>query len=178
LPSDVNIIDTTEIEDSNGDFIFYGSSDDGMIYEFFKPTARNWVDNDGNATAIKTKFQTPYLRVGELGKSDQFGGEGGTGRVAPRYVEIRLKDNTAITWTVTVESADGSSQETPRDSQTMTMDFTSEQSMVRQSLKPHFHPGEFVRFTFESAQLNTYAQITGIRVYFHARPFEGEVGVN
>lgn len=179
LPSDLNVVDATEIEDSNGAYHLYVSSDDGMIFELFDDDAKNWTLADGTTQAIKTKFTTPFLRLGELGKTEGSGNESGTGRVSPRFVELRLKDNTNINWTITIESADGSAQsQTVRDSQTMTMSFSSTESLVRQSLKQNFHPGEYFRVTVETNEKDTFAIIAGLRIYFHVHPFEGQINVH
>lgn len=170
IPSDINIIDATEIEDANGDFKVYGSSSDGMVYELFKTGALNWTDAAGNTTAIKTKFRTPYLRLGELGKET----EGVSGRVRPKFVELRLRNNTAITWNVTIESADGSAQEVARDSQSIDFTFGTNNSLIRRPLKINFAAGEYVRFTVETNEKDTFAEVVGLRVYFHVLPFEGE----
>jgi hypothetical protein len=173
LPStaDLNFIDAAEIEDSNGDFHLYAAGDDGMVYELFEDTARDWVDAVGTKYAVRTRFRTPYLRLGEMGMES----EGVTGRVRPRYVEVRLKDNTAANLTVTIESADGSSQEIARDSQDVDMVFGTNNSMIRQAIKTNYHAGEYIRITVDNNEKDVELTITGIRVYFHVLPFEGQI---
>ena len=171
IPSDINILDTVEIEDTNSDFHLYASDDSGMVYEFFTEGQLNWTGPTGSSTPIKTKFQTPYLRLG-----GPLGQEGGfSGRVQPRYIEIRVENNTAINWTVTVESAEGSSQVQALDSQDVVMTFGTNNSLIRQSLKPNFHPGEFVRITVENNEADVDCRITGIRIAVQLHPFPGQV---
>lgn len=169
LPSTLNILDTAEIEDSNGDFHLYASDDNGMVYELFKSGQLNWTSATGSTSAIRTRFQTPYLRLG-----DQLG-EAFSGRVQPRYIEIRTKENTAINWTVTIESADGPSQESARDSQEITLEFGTNNSLIRQALKPNFHPGDYVRITVDNNEKDVDCQITGIRIFVQIHPFQGQV---
>ncbi len=174
LPEGLNIIDTTEIEDDNGDLRLYASDDDGMVYELFKEGEKNFVLANGTESAIGTRFQTPYVRLGETGNADGQGTEMATGRVTPRFFEMRLKNNTAINWTVTLESADGPFQTTPRDTQVLTLEFAEGQSTVRQSIRQNFIGGDWIRITVESAELDTFAEVTGLRLLYHVRPFEGE----
>jgi len=174
LPDGLNLIDTTEIEDDNGDLRLYASDDDGMIYELFKEGEKNFVTSNGTESAIRTRFQTPYIRLGEMGNQDGQGTEAGTGRVTPRFFEMRLKNNTAINWTITIESADGPFQTTARDSQTLTLEFAEGQSTVRQSIRQNFVGGDWIRFTIDNNEEDVFAEITGMRLYFHVKPFEGE----
>lgn len=174
LPDGLNIIDTTEIEDDNGDLRLYASDDDGMVYELFKEGQKNFVLADGTTSAIRTRFQTPYVRLGETGNEDGQGTEMATGRVTPRFFEMRLKNNTAINWTVTIDSADGPFQTTPRDTQILTLQFAEGQSTVRQSIRQNFVGGDWIRITVESNELDTFAEVTGLRLLYHVRPFEGE----
>ena len=172
IPSavDLNILDSVEIEDSDGDFRLYVTDDSGMIYEMFNQDTLNWTAADGTTTALKTKFRTPYLRIGELGAETL----GATGRVDPRYLEIRVKDNTAVTFTATIESADGPSQATAKDSQTVSMEFGTNNSAIRQAIKPNFQRGEFRRLTIENDAKATDYEITGVRLYYKVQPFEGQ----
>ena len=167
---DLNILALTEIEDADGNFRLYASDDSGMVYEMFEPSTLNWTAADGTATAIKTKFQTPYLRPAELGAETH----GATGRADPRYIEVRVKNNTAGSLTITIESADGSSQTTARDSVTMTLTYGTNNSTIRQAIPSSFHSGEYLRITVENNVLSEDFEVTGIRLYFHTYPFEGQ----
>jgi hypothetical protein len=167
--ADLNFLCATEIEDANGDHFVYAGGDDGMVYKLYDQSANNWTKADGTSHAVKTKLQTPYLRLGEMAKETT----GSSGRVRPRFVELRVKDNTACTWTVTLESADGSSQETARDSQALSMEFGTNNSLIRNPVKNNFVGGEFLRLTVENEETDVACTITGIRVYFNASPFEG-----
>jgi len=178
IPSDINILDAVEVEDDNGDFHLYCSSEEGMIYEFFVDGQMNWTNASGTETAIKTKFQTPFLRLGDLGINPAGDGEKGTDRVVPRWVELRLKDNTAINWTVTLEAADGADDDQEiRDTKTITLDFNENESLVRQAVPMGFNAGSFIRFTVETEEVDTYAVLLGMQVQFHVRSFEGERNV-
>ena len=47
-------------------------------------------------------------------------------------------------------------------------------NQVRQSISPNYHPGEYIRVTVENNAKDTDYEITGIRLYFHTQPFEGQ----
>ena len=161
-----------EIEDSNGDFFTYAGGADGMVYTIFNPNSKNWVDASGTTYAVTTKFQTPYMRLGALGTET----EGVTGRVAPHLMEVRTSGD-ASTWTVTVETADGTDQTLARGSSTLTMTFGSNNSLIRQAI-PYsgtFNPAEYVRLTFENTQKDVFSQILAVRLYFHTTPAQFEV---
>lgn len=169
FPSSLNILSATEIEDSNGDFRLYASSDDGMVYELFNEDSYNWVAANGSTSPIVTKFRTPYLRLGELGAESQ----GVTGRVEPQFVELRLQNNTGCIWNITLESADGPSQLVARDSQQLDLEYGTNNSLMRYRVRSNFHSGDYVRITCENSQLNAFSEILGIRLYFKVHPFEG-----
>lgn len=169
FPSTLNILAATEIEDSNGAPKLYATSSDGMIYEMFNSTTYNWTSATGTTTAISTQFQTPFLRIGEMGQETY----GVTGRVEPMFIEMRVANNSAITWTCLIESADGPTQPVVRDSQTLSLEFGTNNSLIRYRVKPNFHPGEFVRLTFTNEQQDVFSDILGIRMYFKTHAFEG-----
>ena len=51
--ANLNFLDATEIEDSDGNFQLLVSGDDGMIYRIFDPASKNWVDAAGTTNASK-----------------------------------------------------------------------------------------------------------------------------
>lgn len=169
--ANLNFLDATEIEDSDGDFHTYVSGDDGMVYELFAEGSKNWVNASGNSYPIRTRFQTPYLRLGEQGLET----EGATSRVRPRFIEVRLEKPTSMVWDVIVDSADGSSQEIARDSQTLSMSFGTNNSLIRQPLKNNFVAGEYIRVTLDNNEANTSCRVTGVRIYYHVYPMEGPI---
>jgi hypothetical protein len=105
LPDNLNILHTTEMEDDDGEIHLYAGGDDGMVYELFAEDSNNWVDAGGVETAITFSFATHYMRLGVLGQDTQLG----TGRVRPRYVEIRAEEvaGNASNWDILVETAYG-----------------------------------------------------------------------
>lgn len=164
----VNILDATEIEDANGDARVYAGAADGMIYELFNDTAKNFVNASGTASAIDTIIQTQYMRPGEAGLE----AEGATGRCEPRYMEVRALGD-AATWTVTIDTADGPLESTVTATQSLSMAFASGDSLMRFPI-PAMTPANYVRFKFQNAQASVSSRILAARCYFHTRPFEGQ----
>lgn len=170
IPSAINILDTEEVEDSNGDFKIYAGGDDGMVYELFASGANNWIDADGNETAVVTKITTPYLRLGELGAEV----EGVIGKVVPQFIEVRTKGD-ATTWSVTIDMADGVDQDSPSESKTIDVDFTAGQALRRKPIpSPSLAARNYVRLTLENSDLDVSSTLLAVRLYFHVRPFAGE----
>ena len=56
----------------------------------------------------------------------------------------------------------------------MTLEFAQGQSTVRQSIRQSFVGGDWIRITVDNNEADTFAEITGIRVYYHVKAFEGE----
>ena len=164
----VNILDAEEIEDGNGDARVYAGAADGMIYELFNDSSKNFVNASGTASAIDTILQTAYIRPGEAGIES----EGATGRSEPRYMEVRALGD-AATWTVTIDTADGPLETTPRATQTLSMVFASGDSLMRYPI-PAITPANYVRFKFQNAQAGVSSRILAARCFFHVRPFEGQ----
>lgn len=169
LPANLNIISSVEIEDDNGDHRLYATSDDGMVFELFAEGATDWVDANGALSPVVTRFQTPYLRLGELGTESQ----GVSGRVEPQFVELRVQNNTNCTWNVTLESADGPSQEQARDSQDLDLEFGTNNSLMRYRVTSHFHSGDYIRLTISNSEQAVSCEVLGVRIYFKVHPFEG-----
>jgi len=168
LGNNVNILDAEEIEDSNGDARVYAGAADGMIYELLNDSSKNFVNANGTTSAIDTIIQTSYIRPGEAGLES----EGATGRSEPRYMEVRAVGD-ASTWIVTIDTASGPLESTPRDTKVLNMVFESGDSLMRYAV-PAITPGNYVRFKFENAQANVSSRILAARCFFHVRPFEGE----
>ena len=168
LGNSVNILDAEEIEDSNGDARVYAGAADGMIYELLNDTAKNFVNAAGTASAIDTFVQTAFIRPGEAGMET----EGATGRVYPRFIEMRTFGD-AASWEVTVDTADGP-LDSPRDTKTFSMTFTAGDSMRRYPV-PAMTPANYIRFKFRNNEASVSSRILAARCYFKVQPFEGQL---
>jgi hypothetical protein len=159
-----------EMEDNNGDHKLYGCTSGGMVFEFMADDAANWTDEAGKQRAITFEVQTAYLRLGDLPQAIEFAGE--TGRISPRLIELRVKENEgkAHSWKVTLDTSDSSSEAaTPRDTQEMTFSFAAGQSLLR--LPPQdLVPGEFLRIKIVNEQKDVDVSITGVKIYFFVKP--------
>jgi len=170
--ANLNFLDACEIEDSNGDFQLLVSGADGMVYELFNNDSKNWVDADGTEYAITTKIQTPYLRLGGLGAEI----EQATGRVNPHSVELRIGSDDACVWTATVDTALGASQTLARSTSALSMQFGANNALIRQRVPSSGSiPAEYIRLTFENAEVDVYAKIIAARLYYHVQPSLFEV---
>lgn len=168
LAAGLEFLCAEEIEDANGDFHLYVGGNDGMIYDLFNPTADNWVNASGAATAVRLRIRTPWVRAGSLGA--EF--EGVTGRVLPTFIELRAReeDAEAHTWTMLVETADGSATDgTVRDSQTLSYVFPAGQCIQRYRTQ-NLTAGEYFRLTVTHEQLDKHVIFQGIRVYLDVKP--------
>lgn len=168
-PTTFDIQHMWEIEDSNGDFKVYAATKGGQVHEMFSANALNWVDDDASERPITLEMQSPYMR---LGVTDEATGlTGASGRVVPRYVELRIKENTgaAHTWTLTLDTSDSASENaTIRATQDITFDFKAGQSLMRLPTLDLI-PGEYVRYKLTNAELNKDVSIMGIKIYFLVR---------
>lgn len=170
LPSTINPLHVAEVEDTDGDFHLYMGGDDGMLYELFDEDSKNWVRVDGQEVAIETTFQTKYIRLGSTDEVQN--SQGYTGRVLPRFVELRWDGDLPAVWTVTVDTADGDEQPTPTDTETLTFTFTStvgKSSLLRLPV-PMTQPAEFVRLTVSNSQEDVGGSVTGLRMYYRILP--------
>lgn len=165
LPTSLNILHIQEIEDNNGDFHLYAGDAAGMIFELFALDQKNWVRVDGTAEAITTQFQTKYIRAAS---SDQEG-EDWSGRITPRFIEVRWDGDDDVTWTILIETANGPDQTTATDSTTVTITFGEDESLLRYPINP-MQAGEYVRLTFTNSDLNKTGTITGVRLAFIPKP--------
>lgn len=166
LPSAINILDIEEIEDTDGTFKLYAGGDDGQIYYLFDPDSKDWARATSGSDPITTKFQSPWLRLGDMGESSD--GRGATGRIAPRFVEL-VKSGDQSTWTVTIETGHGPDQTTVTDTSTVSMVFTANQNLLRYPIYPPT-PAEFVRVTVQNAEASVRAAILSMRLYFRVQP--------
>lgn len=167
LGNGVNILDAEEIEDSNGDFHVYAGAADGMIYELLDGDSKNFVNASGTTSAIDTIIQTAFIRPGEAGLET----EGATGRVWPRYIEMRTSGD-ASTWEITIDTADGP-LDSPRDTQVLNMSFTAGDSLRRYAV-PAMTSANYIRFKFRNNQADVSSRILAARCYFKVVPFEGQ----
>lgn len=163
LPSSVNVQHVTERENSDGAFEILAAASDGMLYKLFDSSSKNWATATSTA-AITTTLTTKWFRVGHLGAEV----DNATGRVQPRLIEIRRSGDNA-TWTVLVETANGDSQTTATDSETVSFVFGTNDSLLRMPV-PAMQPGEYMRLTLTNSQSNVSSTISGIRVYFNVTP--------
>jgi hypothetical protein len=178
LPSNVNILDAEEIEDPNGDSHLYGSGDDGMVYELFDSNEQNFIDADGNASAIESEFQSKYIRPGDKVQAPATPThlEGSSGRVDPIWIEVRRSGSGASTWTSTIDTANGPSTDaTPRSTVDVTISFTGDQSLKRVAIPSSLVAAEYIRVKMNNNQLNVSDAILAVRVYYHLRPGQFEV---
>jgi len=170
--ANLNFLDATEIENSDGDFQILVGGDDGMVYQLFDNASKNWVDAAGTTYAIDMKIQTPYIRPGIMGAEI----EGATGRVAPLKLELRIGSDDACVWTGTVDTANGIDQTLATSSSALTMQFGANNSLIRQSIPgSSTTPGEYVRFTFQNDEKDVYCKILAARLFFRVQPAHVEV---
>ncbi|MDY6957688.1 MAG: hypothetical protein SVK08_00890 [Halobacteriota archaeon] len=165
LPTTINPLHFQEIEDSDGTFKLYFGADDGMLYEVFCPTEKNWSRADGSTEAITTEWQSKYIRLASQGER----GEAYEGRALPRLFELRYDGDTPSSWEVTVDTANGSSQPTPTATSEFYVDFDSNQSLIRRPIKIT-QPAEYVRIKVKNEEKNVAGTVTGIRIYFRPQP--------
>lgn len=171
LPTAINPQHVTEIEDLNGDFHLYLGGDDGMVYELFDDDSKNWVRVDGGTEAISTTFTTKFIRLGSTEEVQN--SQGYTGRVLPRFVEMRWTGDVPCTWTVTVDTAAGDDPSTtPTATEVLQFDFTStlgKDSLLRIPV-PMMQPGEMVRLSVANSDADVAGTLTGVRVYYRIFP--------
>ena len=170
--ANLNFLDATEIEDSNGDFQLLVSGADGMIYRLFDPASKNWVDSAGTTYAIDTTIETAYMRLGAMGAEV----EQATGRVKPHSLEMKAGDDDAATWTATISDAKGPSQTLPADTATLSMKFGANNALIRQRVPSgDIVPDEFLKLKFQHNTKDVYTKILSARLYFHVQPAQYDV---
>lgn len=168
LPSTVNPLHVAEIEDSNGTQRLYFGGDDGMIYELFADGQKNFLDANGSISAIDFQLQTDWMRLGNGGDNANPNRARYTGRVQPRLIEVAW-DGDAADITVTVETANGPSQDSGVDSEIITFSFRADESELRYPI-PSIQAGEYVRLTFRNNQASVAGSITSARLYYRIQP--------
>lgn len=173
-PSTFNIVSMWEIEDSNGAFRLHCGTDAGMVFEFMNPETLNWVNETGQTRPIEMQLQTPYMRLGDVGGGGPYDQQyqAATGRITPRFVELRAREASgkAHNWTILVETSDSSAEgATPRDSKTMNFQFPAGVSLLRLSLAD-ITPAEYIRLTITNADRDVDVAITGLRMEYNIRP--------
>ncbi len=169
-----------EIEDSDGEFKLYASTSGGMVHEMMSSDSLNWIDDQGQERAVTMDIQTAYMRLGVT--EEAIGLTGSSGRVVPRFVELRAKEDNgaAHTWTVTVDTCDSASENaTVRDTQDLTFDFKAGQSLLRLPTQDLI-PGEYMRLRLVNSELDKDLQVMGVKIYYLVRPGQfavtGEAG--
>lgn len=170
LPSTVNILDMTEMEDSNGESHIYFGSTDGMIYELFDRDSKSWATAT-SSEAISTQISTKWLRLGQLGE----GSDQATGRVSPRLIEVIVSGD-PCTWTILIETATGPDQTTTTSSVTVPVVFgDANEKLMRYPVKGTLQPGEYVRITATQATADVASQLLALRLYFHVQPGQNPI---
>lgn len=179
-PTSFDIQHLWEVEDSNGDFKLYASTSGGQVHDMLSGSAFNWVDDTGAERAITMDFTTAYMRLGATEEAVAL--TGNSGRVVPRYIELRAKENTgaAHTWTITVDTSDSASENaTVRDTQDLTFDFKAGQSLLRLPTQD-LTAGEYMRLRIVNSEKGKDLSVMGIKIYFLVRPGQfavtGEAG--
>ena len=169
-PTTFNILQVWEIEDLNGNFKLHCGTDGGMVFELMSSNSLNWVNETGQERAITMEIQTPYMRLGANPEAKEL--EGVSGRVTPRFIELRAKEASGLahTWTVTVETSDSASDTTTvRDSQILTFEFPAGTSLWRLPTLD-LTSAEYIRLNVKNEEKNKDLAITGIKLYYHVRP--------
>jgi hypothetical protein len=113
------------------------------------------------------KVQTPYMRVGYLGAEV----EQASGRINPHTLELRVGADDACIWTATVETARGITQTLATDSSTLSMEFGTNNSLIRQRVpSASSTPAEYVRLTLQNAELDVYTKLLAARFFYKVQP--------
>ncbi|HUW12925.1 MAG TPA: hypothetical protein VM537_24575, partial [Anaerolineae bacterium] len=159
-----------EIEDDNGDTKLYAGTAGGMVHEMMNDDALNWTDDNGQERAITLDIQTAYLRLGATESAVAYAGVGG--RVSPRLVELRIKEESGLahTWTVTLDTCDSASENAEvRDTQDLTFDFQAGQSLLRMPPRDLI-PAEYMRIRVRNEQKDVDVRIMGIKISYYVKP--------
>ena len=168
-----NPLDSTEIQDTNGDFHIYVATQEGQVYEWMDADADTWVDADGNTFPIVFTLTTPYMRLGQLGRDTQVGTDG----LTPEWIELRVREETnqSTTWTTIIETAEGSDENiTPLATQTQTVTIAGTTGMSRKRVPPMTR-GPYMRLTVKNEQTGVDPTLLGVRVYFSVQPFDPHI---
>ena len=156
-----------EIEDVNGDWHLYVGGNDGMLYELYPSNSFDWVDNEGNTAAVTLELKTPYFRAGRIQSALEL--QGNSGKAKPILFEMRVTEasNEASTWTVLIETADGSGDDQiVRSSKTFTMTFpaghTIQRYKVDQRSGENYTAADFIRLTLTNQDTGKHVTLTGV----------------
>lgn len=170
LPANLNILHTTEVEDSDGESHLYAGAEDGMVYELFAEDSYNWVDANGTETPIISSFGTHYMRLGALGVETQIG----TGRCRPRFVELRAEELNGqdCVWNVLIETAYGSNNDAfSLGQENMEFNIPGETAFYRLSCDPaQTSPASHIRISVTNSELNVATLFYGLRIYLIILP--------
>jgi hypothetical protein len=169
-PTDLNILHMWEIEDEDGEHRLYAGTSGGQVMELMAEGQMNVINDTGQVRALVMDIMTPYMRLGATEMAWKL--TGNTGRVMPRFIELRIKENNgaAHTWTVTVDTSDSASENAAvRDTQNITFDFLAGQSLLRLPTKDLI-PGEYVRLRLVNEELNKDLSIMGVKIQYLVRP--------
>ena len=164
-----------EIEDANGDFKIYACTLGGMVHDMSSSSSFNWTADDASQRAITLEMQTAFMRLGATAQAAEL--TGASGRVVPRFLELRIKENTgaAHTWTATIDTSDSASENAElRATQTIPFAFKAGQSLLRLPTSDLI-PGEYVRVKLTNSEKNKDLSIMGVKISFLVR--EGQFAV-
>jgi hypothetical protein len=174
----LDLLHITEVEDSNGSKFIYAGGDDGMIYKLFDSSTKNFTDSANKSIAVTTEFQSRYHRPGDkIAVDSPQHLSAVSGRAEPRYIEVRRTGTVNSTWTAVIDTADGSAVDssiTPRDTKTVSVAFTDNQTLRRVPI-PSMTGAEHVRVKMTNIQKNVNDSILGVRLYYHLREGQDEV---
>lgn len=169
-PTTLNILHTWEVEDSEGNPRLYAGTSGGMVHELMAEGQHNCVDDAGQVRALTMDLRTTFMRMGSGDMAFKL--TGNTGRIVPRFIELRIKENNgaAHTWTCTVDTSDSASENAElRDTQTITFDFMAGQSLMRLPTRD-LTAAEYCRIRLTNSELNKDLQIMGVKIFFSVRP--------
>lgn len=168
-PATFDIQHVWEIEDSNGDSKLYAGTTGGMVHELMAEDALNWADDQGQERAITLDLQTLYMRLGALPEAIEYAGV--SGRVMPREIEFRVKENSGLahTWTLTIDTCDSAAENAEvRDTQDLVFSFPAGVSLLRLPTQD-LTAGEYLRIRMLNEQKNVDVQIMGLKIYYLVR---------
>ena len=174
-PATFDIQHVWEIEDSSGNFKIYGATSGGMVHELMADGAMNWIDDGGQERAITMEIQTAYMRLGATEEAMALTGD--SGRVYPRYIELRIKENNggAHTWVATVDTCDSASENAEiKATADITFDFLAGQSLMRLSTAD-LTPGEYMRIKLVNSEKDVDVSIMGVKLYYKVRAGQFQV---
>jgi hypothetical protein len=167
-PSGLNMITGTEVEKENGELSTYVGSDDGMIFELFDSTNKNWEMSDGTSQPVRMELQSVYMRR-KLGDQGLERGLQAGSRIKPRFFEIRTSeaDNKETNWTVTVDTANGVSHNSKICGSSILDIQVKYQSTIRRVAIPANNAGDTCRFTIVNEDADVDLILYGISMRYN-----------